>query len=118
MELMDMDLKEPRFRDTGEPIGDVIQRRLDKYKKLLDLIGNHTMESGTLRTFFLTDMCGLTDEQHKKILGQANNEHVWDDVANVLMVQRDQPYLPLAISGIICEQMGTCITGRPQWRCY
>ena len=58
----------------------------------MNLIGNHTKVRADLRTFFLMDMRGLTDE-HKRTLGQANNEHVWDGAINVLTIKLDQPYM-------------------------
>ena len=58
--------------------------REESYKKLVDLTDNHTEVSEDLKTFFLIHAGGLTDEQHKRILGQANDEYVWHDVVNAV----------------------------------
>ena len=65
--------KKPK-RKPGEQVGDFVQRRPNSYETLVDLTGNHTIASEDLRTFFLMDMCGLTDEQRKRILDQASKE--------------------------------------------
>ena len=46
------------------------------------------------------EKCDLTDEEPKTILGQANNEHNWDDVVNVLMPQLDEPVRPRGITSL------------------
>ena len=50
------------------------------------------MVSEDLREFCLMDMSGLTDEQPRRTLGQVNDEYVWEDMVNVLMIQLDQPF--------------------------
>ena len=76
-------------RKPGEPITDFIQRRSDAYDKLVDLTGGKTQVSEDLRTFFLLDMCGISEEKHKDFLGQASNEYDWDAIVSVLQIQLD-----------------------------
>ena len=60
-------------------------------------MGNHTNMREDPKVFFLMDMRGLTDTQHKRMWGQAKNEYVWDDVVNVLMIQLDHSYTPRTV---------------------
>lgn len=74
----------------GEPIGDYIQRRAGAYDRLVDLTASKTTVSEDLRSFFLLDMAGISDEQHKRYLGQANNEYVGEDIVKAMLIQVDQ----------------------------
>ena len=53
------------------------------------------------------EKCDLTDEQPETILGQANNEHNWNDVVNVLMQQLDEQVRPRGTTSLAgsCEEV-------------
>ena len=77
-------------RRGGEGIQDYIGRRQNDYD-LLTSLSSSTSLSEDLRAYFLLQLSGVDEQQHKHILGQCGNEYDWEKITGTMMIQLDKP---------------------------
>ena len=85
-------------RRGGEGIQDYIGRRQNDYD-LLTSLSSSTSLSEDLRAYFLLQLSGVDEQQHKHILGQCGNEYDWEKITGTMMIQLDKPLPATADAG-------------------
>ena len=82
-------------RAPAESIQDFIARRETEYEKMTALSPDTTV-SEDLRTFFMLSLASISDEQHRAVLGQCQNDYKWDAITSAMLVQFDNVHLQAA----------------------
>ena len=76
-------------RRGGEGVQDYIGRRQNEYD-LLTSLSSSTSLSEDLRAYFLLQLSGVDEQQHKHILGQCGNEYDWEKITSTMLIQLDR----------------------------